>query len=120
MSNDNSTKTSPNIVPVSRRRFLNGTAGVLATTGVVLLPQQTLALDKPQSLEQMSPIPRDAEYRKVAEILELDSQSEDQIRRSIMWFEHMRDSNDLAVRVMRNELADRKKRSFAQIRRSAS
>ncbi len=45
-------KIEEHIGKVSRRRFLSGTAGAIATTGVALLPQQTSA--KPISLEQTS------------------------------------------------------------------
>ena len=47
-------KITGQIVRVSRRRFLNGTAGAIATTGAILLPQQTLATDEPLTLEQMA------------------------------------------------------------------
>ena len=50
----NISKITGPIVRVSRRRFLNGTAGAIATTAAVLLPQQTMGSDKPMSLEQMS------------------------------------------------------------------
>ena len=35
-------------------RFLSGTAGAIAITGVTLLPQQTIASDEPVSLEGMA------------------------------------------------------------------
>ncbi len=49
-----SKKITGQIVRVSRRRFLGGTAGVIAATGATLLPQQTIASDEPVSLEDMS------------------------------------------------------------------
>ena len=119
MMTTNVSKITGQIVRVSRRRFLNGTAGAIATAGAVLLPQQTMGSDKALSLEQMAPAPRDDFYHRVAEILKVGSESEDQLRRSIISFEHMRDSNDLAIRVMRDELADRKERSFAIIQGGA-
>ena len=39
---------------VSRRLFLSGTAGAIATTGAILLPQHTIASDKPISLEHIA------------------------------------------------------------------
>ena len=47
------TQISDRIVSVSRRRFLSGTAGAIATTGAVLLPQQAIA-EEPLTLEQMA------------------------------------------------------------------
>ena len=47
-------KITGQIVGVSRRRFLNGTAGAIATTGAILLPEQAIASDQPLSLEQMA------------------------------------------------------------------
>ncbi|MCH7752632.1 MAG: hypothetical protein IH898_10820 [Planctomycetes bacterium] len=47
-------KITGHIVGVSRRRFLSGTAGAIATTGATLLPEQTIASDQPLSLEQMA------------------------------------------------------------------
>ena len=47
-------KITGQIVHVSRRRFLNGTAGAIATTGAILLPQQAIAADEPLTLEQMA------------------------------------------------------------------
>ena len=47
-------KITDQIVHVSRRRFLGGTAGAIAATGAILLPQQTIASDKPISLVQMA------------------------------------------------------------------
>ena len=55
-----SKKISGQIVRVSRRRFLGGTAGAIATTGAILLPQQTIDSDKPLSLEQMARALHDA------------------------------------------------------------
>ncbi len=49
-----SKKITGQIVRVSRRRFLGGTAAAIATTGAMLLPQQTIASDSPVSLEQMA------------------------------------------------------------------
>ena len=47
-------KITGQIVHVSRRRFLSGTAGAIATTGAVLLPQQAIAADEHLTLEQMA------------------------------------------------------------------
>ena len=49
-----SKKITGQIVRVSRRRFLNGTAGAIATTAAVLLPQQTIVADEPMSLEEVA------------------------------------------------------------------
>ena len=49
-----SKKITGQIVHVSRRRFLSGTAGAIAATGATLLPQQTIGADKPMSLEEMA------------------------------------------------------------------
>ena len=51
MTTTNTTKITGRIVGVSRRRFLGGTAVAIATTGVVLLPQQTVGSNEPISLE---------------------------------------------------------------------
>lgn len=47
-------KITGQIVHVSRRRFLSGTAGAIAATGAALLPQQAIAADETLTLEQMA------------------------------------------------------------------
>ena len=54
MMTTNTSKFTVPIDRVSRRRFLTVTAGAIAAPGAVLLPQQTIASDKPVSLEQMA------------------------------------------------------------------
>ena len=49
-----SKKITGQIVRVSRRRFLGGTAGAIATTGAIRLPQQTIDSDEPMPLEEVA------------------------------------------------------------------
>ena len=78
----NTSKITGPIARVSRRRFLSGTAGAIATTGAILLPEQTIDSKEPISLEQMARALHEAvgRHSKLRAPFETDSSPEDKKR----------------------------------------